>query len=224
MIYFTADLHLGHENIMHLCNRQFNNIEEHDEYILQSINNVCTENDNLYILGDIGYPKDINKLRDYLKRINANVYVVLGNHDSRYNLMQLKREGIIKDVSDFAKVANEGKLIVCCHYPLKEWVGYYRGSYLAYGHTHGNIKQYDRCMDVGVDNIGYTPIEFNELIERIDNNQSETERRVSDTDEEINKFFPNLNTGYFVNLCLNNEEIRNTIYKVLTNGVNNQYD
>ena len=29
MIYFTADLHLGHENIMHLCNRPFNNIEEH---------------------------------------------------------------------------------------------------------------------------------------------------------------------------------------------------
>ena len=32
MVFFTSDIHLGHSNIISLCNRPFVNIEEMEQY------------------------------------------------------------------------------------------------------------------------------------------------------------------------------------------------
>ena len=34
MIYYTADPHLGHQNIIHHCNRPFADVEEMNEVII----------------------------------------------------------------------------------------------------------------------------------------------------------------------------------------------
>ena len=34
MVYFTSDLHLGHKNILRLCDRPFASIEEMDEVLM----------------------------------------------------------------------------------------------------------------------------------------------------------------------------------------------
>ena len=70
-------------------------------------------------------------------------------------------------------------------------------------------------MDVGVDSIGYKPIEFDDLIERIDELYKSQPSKISVEDEMINEFFPDLNTHYFVGLCTGNKKIRDKIYEVL---------
>ena len=40
MIFFTADLHLGHGRIINYCERPFNDVHEMNKTILDNINNV----------------------------------------------------------------------------------------------------------------------------------------------------------------------------------------
>ena len=53
LIYFTADQHFGHANIIKHCNRPFGTVAEMDEYLLEQWNNCVGRNDTVYILGDL---------------------------------------------------------------------------------------------------------------------------------------------------------------------------
>lgn len=52
MIYYTADLHFGHANIIKLCHRPFASIEEMDEKLIEKWNNKVKNGDTVYIVGD----------------------------------------------------------------------------------------------------------------------------------------------------------------------------
>ena len=53
MVYFTADLHLGHANIIGHCGRPFASVEEMDRVLLQNWNDRVRPTDAVYILGDL---------------------------------------------------------------------------------------------------------------------------------------------------------------------------
>lgn len=52
MIYFTADTHFGHCNVIRFCDGPFASAEEMDEAMIQNWNERVTGNDTVYILGD----------------------------------------------------------------------------------------------------------------------------------------------------------------------------
>ena len=215
-IYFTADLHFGHKNILTLAHRKFDSIEEHDNFVTKCINEVVSSADHLYILGDLGFHKDYIGLATQISKINTrNIHVIKGNHDNAQNLKRLCIDGMIVEVKEMKTVQKGREHVFCCHYPLREWPGFYRGHYHAYGHVHNTIGSFERSMDVGIDSIGFHPIEFDALVSRIDESYKNYETKISTEDEMINEFFPNLNTHYFVSLCTGNKEIRNKIYQVL---------
>ena len=53
MEYFIADPHLSHSNIIKLCGRPFGSVEEMDEAIIYNWNREVSNNDSVYIVGDL---------------------------------------------------------------------------------------------------------------------------------------------------------------------------
>lgn len=53
MVYFTADTHFGHENIIKFCDRPFASVEEMDETLIANWNGRVRANDTVFILGDM---------------------------------------------------------------------------------------------------------------------------------------------------------------------------
>lgn len=50
MVYFTSDLHLGHKNILRLCDRPFASIEEMDDVLMDNWNRKIHRDDTVYII------------------------------------------------------------------------------------------------------------------------------------------------------------------------------
>jgi calcineurin-like phosphoesterase family protein len=164
--WFTADFHLGHQNIIRYCGRPFETLTDMDATILDRLNSSVMEGDVLYFLGDFcrGSGKDA---LDYRKRIRCkNIFFIEGNHDA----------GARKIASEFqwwkqlAEVKIEGQLIVLCHYAMRVWHHSFRGSWHLYGHSHGRLPDDPAAlsMDVGVDAHDFRPWHFNEIQSRMD--------------------------------------------------------
>ena len=211
-IFFTADLHFGHKNIITMTKRKFGSIEEHDDFIINNINSVVGVGDYLYILGDLGFHKNFMELLGHLSRINCkNIHIIKGNHDNLNDLIQLKRDHVIADVKEMKTVQKGRYHIFCCHYPMREWPGFYRGYYHAHGHCHATLKPYEKSMDVGVDNTDFIPIEFDDLIERIDSAHKVTTNPIAKSNKELFE----LNNSTFIEFCKKDKVIQNRILEIL---------
>lgn len=191
-IWYTSDIHYSHKNIckgesqwadIDVSTRDFHNINEMNDTIIDNINEYVEENHHLFILGDLafGNPYNVYELR---KRINCkNIYVILGNHDKNIRdnkKIKIINGNIIYPIDLFSKVSNYMKIsvdkieIVLSHYAFRVWDGSHRGGINLFGHSHGSLFGIGKQMDVGVDNIyklfgEYRPISHSEVIELMDN-------------------------------------------------------
>ena len=156
MNYYIADTHFGHDNIRRLSNRPFKTIEEMDRTIIDNWNSRVSDNDDV----------------SYLKQLNGRKYLIIGNHDSKL-LKNPTCKKYFVDISDIKMVNDNGAQIVCCHYPMVEWNGYYRNVIHFYGHIHNNfdnetnqyISKVKNAYNVGVDIIGFMPRTLKEILE-----------------------------------------------------------
>ncbi len=82
-IWFTADFHFGHTNIIRYCGRPFHTAEEMDMTILERLNALVKPNDLLYFLGDfcMGSRARIQERRRQIRC--KKIFAVPGNHDKQ---------------------------------------------------------------------------------------------------------------------------------------------
>lgn len=169
-IYLTGDMHFGHSSVIELSNRPFNSVEEMDNYIIHKWNNTVTDDDKVYILGDVWFKGERNAA-DYVKRLKGKKYLIKGNHDGK----ALKNSEFVKlfeDIQDIMNIVIDGERVILCHYPMAEWNGYFRGAWHAHGHIHNNrtgvfeyLRTQERALNAGVDINGFRPVTFQELKE-----------------------------------------------------------
>lgn len=175
MIYFIADTHFFHSNIINLNNRPFKDYEQMHKTLIINWNSYISEYDDIYILGDFAYKGTGIEVTQLLKRLNGKKYLIKGNHDKyvNYDDFDISLFEWIKDyyVLDYKKTK-----FILFHYPILEWDGYYKGYIHLYGHVHNsnkNIEQKERlkvlenkAFNVGVDVNDFFPISIESIFQK----------------------------------------------------------
>src|SRR5262249_52156693 len=183
-VWFTADLHLGHGNIIRYCLRPFlspqeeewalrdprgrwrvsdETVRRHDDAVLDAINTSVGERDTLWLLGDFCWGK-LETARPYRDRIRCpKGHFGWGkqyHHSIRPPFGETLEQGMI---------GIGGQDIWLNHYPMRSWNKSFHGSWHLYGHVHGRLAAEDAAhpswltKDVGVDACEYRPWSFDEL-------------------------------------------------------------
>ncbi len=169
-VWFTADLHYNHRNILKWTDRPFETVEEMNEGIITEINSKVKKGDRLYLLGDISFT-NVTKTQEFLKRINGRKFLIYGNHD----------HGILdKSVFDDKKIFEwrglrkelklRGRRFVLDHFALETWHKQHNGAIMLHGHSHGSLPDApDRLrMDVGIDNPEFKVYHIDDIIKIMD--------------------------------------------------------
>lgn len=161
--FLIADTHFGHRNILTFKRtdgtplRDFPDIDTHDEYLIRRWNSVVSAEDKVYHLGDVGF-KSFSKLASILERLNGRKVLIKGNHDG-FKLSQYHQ--YFTDVRGTHQLDN----FILSHIPIHpQSLSRWKGN--IHGHVHANTLSDSLYINVSVENINYTPIDFEEIKER----------------------------------------------------------
>ena len=160
-VFFTSDTHWGHKSIISFSNRPYSLVEEMDEDLIQRWNSKVSSKDTIYHLGDVMWYRKEDQQRRIIDRLNGNIKLILGNHDSDFKYWPSK----IELCDPITKLKFDHVTFQLCHYPLLEWDGAFRGAIHLHGHSHNLWPQTSyRRLDIGVDGNNMYPWELEEIM------------------------------------------------------------
>lgn len=157
-MFFTADTHFRHKFMADLRGFGRENLDQHDNEIIERWNAVIGPKDEVYHLGDFSFAThDLNP--KLFSRLHGRKHLVRGNHDPA-NVCNLPW----RSVSDIARISIDGQRIVLCHYPMLTWQNAHHGTWHLHGHSHGNGRWTDSTrVDVGIDTNDMKPYSYEEV-------------------------------------------------------------
>ena len=177
-IYFTADLHLHHANIIEYCDRPFGSLAEMDRTIISNWNNKAQHDDWIYILGDFCWG-DRKMWCYFLSQLPGHKILIQGNHDRDKNIPEDKFVEVIPGFLNLSmkdpEVKGGEQRITLCHYPMLSWYHSHMGAWQLFGHVHGKLGIRKGQMDVGVDSNDFTPVSYHEVKKFMQKNLDITE-------------------------------------------------
>ena len=130
---YLADMHFGHENIIAYDNRPFMTAAEMDEEMITRWNSAVGPDDLTWILGDF-CTDGPERWEEILHRLNGRKALILGNHDDRETVRQVKN--CFEDITDYCEITDGEHHVVLCHYPVLAFRDHYFGWVHLYGHVH----------------------------------------------------------------------------------------
>ena len=171
MIFFTSDLHFGHDKEFIWGARGYKSVEEMNEVQVARWNEQVEPDDFVYVLGDLflGSPDNIK----YVKRLNGHLFIVMGNHDTKSRIDQL---ALLKNVWQIYQHATDitldGQKLWLCHYPTVVDMPKGKDPALAcvFGHTHQSdtwgFEGRPNMVNVGIDYWKY-PVPYDTVLDII---------------------------------------------------------
>ncbi len=174
-IWFTSDTHFGHANIIRYCDRPYSSLSEMDEALVAKWNQVVRPNDIVYHLGDFTLGKQ-EQAAAHFAHINGRISVIPGGHDKGWVSKgeYISKSGhpvVILPPLVTIKLPVPGvepsQMIVLCHYAMRVWDRSHYGSWHLYGHSHCNLPQHLKSLDVGIDCWNYFPVSLEQVAAQI---------------------------------------------------------
>lgn len=163
-IWFTADLHLGHANIIKYTSRPFKSADEMDAILINNWNSKIMPDDQVYFLGDFCFGT-VDRAKQYIDRLNGNIAFIEGNHDKPVKPWR----HLFSPYTKYMEITVEDTPITLCHYALRTWNRSHRGAYSLYGHSHGSLPDDPNALsfDCGVDTHNFFPYSWKEVKARM---------------------------------------------------------
>lgn len=158
--------------------------DAHDAAVVANINAMVGEDDELWILGDIGYRTSVHHLKDCLRQLRCrHLHAIIGNHDDWWmgdkpalNLFEsIEPNGTVELSGMDTNAPDAAEIVNLSHFPYQEDLAYgwpddavrfheqalpFDGRKLLYGHTHQLTPAGARpeSLNVGLDAWNLMPV------------------------------------------------------------------
>jgi calcineurin-like phosphoesterase family protein len=180
-IWFTADLHLGHQNIIRYCDRPFDDVDAMNRALVDRWNEVVDDGDDVWVLGDFA----LGRIADTLAlagELRGRKVLLAGNHDRCWAGHDRRVEewtqryleaGFDEIVQGTTTMDIADRTVRLCHFPYRgDSHGQDRyldhrpvdhGEWLLHGHVHERWARQGRMINVGVDVHRFRPVHTDEI-------------------------------------------------------------
>ena len=138
-VFFTSDLHFGHENVLRFDNRPFASVEEMDAELVRRWNEKVGKGDLVYVLGDLIWKSRNGDAHNLIRSLNGQIILIKGNHDRFLHNAQAKAAlAGIKDYDDICVTLEDGSVRRCIlsHYFIPFYNGHRHQAIHLHGHSH----------------------------------------------------------------------------------------
>ncbi len=190
-VFFTSDLHIGHENVMRFDKRPFQSVEEMNAELIERWNKKVGAGDLVYVLGDMIWKTDTNNAEKLIRSLNGQIILIKGNHDRFLHNAKAKNAlAGVKDYDDIAVELEDGSKRRCIlsHYFIPFYIGHRYNAIHLHGHSHNTeeaeeerriVRELnDKGYSLEVYNVGcmywnYEPVTLDEILRSKENGLSD---------------------------------------------------
>ena len=181
-IWFSADQHFEHENIIRYNNRPFHSVQEMTRALMASHLETVRAFDTVYWLGDLLF---MGAKIPHFAKTHTHTVLIRGNHD-KATAEEYQKAGI-REVANSLEIEYEGEKITLVHNPVPllaeeakrqgvEVTGMMWDNPIVQilaeslptkvfcGHVHTLFKHYGQLVNVGVDVWDYRPVSIQEVL------------------------------------------------------------
>lgn len=228
-VFFTGDLHFGHENVLAFDNRPFASVEEMDAELIRRWNNKVGKGDLVYVLGDMIWKTRNDDAPSLIKSLNGQIILIKGNHDRfLHNAKAKVALAGLKDYDDICVTLEDGtqKRVILSHFFTPMYNGHRYQAIHLHAHSHFTDEAdyevdfaaklnaegiLNEIYNVGCMYWNYEPVTLDEIVAHGKTVRPTYGTRVSEGDEIMKK--PVWNVFYN---SMNSDEIK--IFNVFNHG------
>ena len=186
-VFFTSDLHFGHENALRFDKRPFASVEEMDAELIRRWNAKVGKGDLVYVLGDMIWKSRKGEAEQIIRSLNGQIILIKGNHDRFLHNAKAKAAlAGVKDYDDICVTLENGKKRRCIlsHFFIPLYNGHRHKTVHLHGHSHKtdeSVMEYmisaflngagcrNEIYNLGCMYWNYEPVTLDEILANQDN-------------------------------------------------------